>query len=101
MNPATMKEKRDIVEILNNANVDPDTGDCAILSLLPRCFGALTPRLEVVIAPPALYILPLGEALRRDFKVAAQNAYIKSSGAYTGEIRSDSRAITFVYSDLT
>ena len=42
---------------------------------------------EVVIAPPALYIIPLKELLRGDFKVAAQNCYIKSSGAFTGEIR--------------
>ena len=49
----------------------------------------LRPRLEVVIAPPALYILSLADILRKDFKVSAQNAYIKSSGAFTGEIRSD------------
>ena len=37
-----------------------------------------------------MYILPLASILRKDFKVAAQNAYIKTSGAFTGEIRLDS-----------
>jgi len=66
MNPATREQKRSIVKILNDADVDPNT--------------------EVVIAPPALYILPIAESLRKDFKVAAQNSYIKASGAFTGEI---------------
>jgi len=66
MNPTTRQEKRDIIKVLNEANVDPTT--------------------EVVIAPPSLYILPLADVLRKDFKVAAQNAYIKASGAFTGEI---------------
>jgi len=66
MNPTTREQKKNIVEILNKADVDPNT--------------------EVVIAPPALYIIPLAEALRKDFKVAAQNTYIKTSGAFTGEI---------------
>jgi triosephosphate isomerase (TIM) len=102
MNPTTREQKKNIVEILNKADVDPNTGDCAILSLFfYLTFVALTPRSEVVIAPPALYIIPLAEALRKDFKVAAQNAYIKTSGAFTGEIRSDSLSITPVYSDLT
>ena len=35
-----------------------------------------------------MYIIPLATSLRKDFKVAAQNAYIKISGAFTGEIRS-------------
>jgi len=66
MNPASREQKRYIVKILNDADVDPNT--------------------EVVIAPPALYILPLADSLRKDFKVAAQNAYIKATGAFTGEI---------------
>jgi len=66
MNPATREQKKAIVKIINDADVDPNT--------------------EVVIAPPALYILPLADSLRKDFKVAAQNAYIKTSGAFTGEI---------------
>lgn len=35
----------------------------------------------------ALHIPYVQEKLRKDFKVAAQNAWVKGSGAYTGEIR--------------
>jgi len=42
---------------------------------------------EVVIAPPALYLIPIIDLLRKDVKVAAQNCYSKTSGAFTGEIR--------------
>jgi hypothetical protein len=43
---------------------------------------------EVVVAPPALYLIPLKEAIRGDIKVAAQNCYYETKGAFTGEIRS-------------
>lgn len=39
------------------------------------------------MAPTALHIPYVQENLRKDFKVAAQNAWVKGSGAYTGEIR--------------
>ncbi|KAK9332275.1 Triosephosphate isomerase [Lipomyces starkeyi] len=42
---------------------------------------------EVVIAPPALYIHCAKELLKNpEIKVSAQNAFPKPSGAYTGEI---------------
>jgi len=41
---------------------------------------------EVVIAPPALYLLPLRDALRKEISVSAQNAYKNKEGAFTGEI---------------
>ena len=41
---------------------------------------------EVVIAPPALYLLLVREHLRKDVEVAAQNMYDKPNGAFTGEI---------------
>jgi triosephosphate isomerase len=41
---------------------------------------------EVVIAPPALFLLPTREHLRKGLEVAAQNVYDKPNGAYTGEI---------------
>jgi len=46
----------------------------------------LNPNTEVVIAPPALYLLPLHELAKNGVKIAAQNAYFKDSGAFTGEI---------------
>lgn len=42
--------------------------------------------LEVVIAPPALYLLLTREHLRKGIEVAAQNVYDKPNGAFTGEI---------------
>jgi len=46
----------------------------------------LNPNTEVVIAPPTVYLLPLHELAKNGVKVAAQNAYFKESGAFTGEI---------------
>ena len=46
--------------------------------------------IEVVVAPPSLYLIPVRDLLREkkpEIKVAAQNCYDKPSGAYTGEIR--------------
>ena len=44
---------------------------------------------EVVIAPPALYLLLTREHLRKEIEVAAQNVFDKSNGAYTGEISAE------------
>lgn len=44
---------------------------------------------EVVIAPPALYLLLAREHLRKEFEVAAQNIFDKPNGAFTGEISAD------------
>jgi triosephosphate isomerase len=41
---------------------------------------------EVVIAPPALYLLLVRENLRDGLEVAAQNVFDKPNGAFTGEI---------------
>ncbi len=46
----------------------------------------LTTILEVVIAPPSLYLLLVREHLRKEFHVAAQNVFDKPNGAFTGEI---------------
>lgn len=43
--------------------------------------------IEVVLAPPMLNLQPLSLQIdRRQFKLAAQNAYHKDEGAYTGEV---------------
>ncbi|KAI8065130.1 triosephosphate isomerase [Gongronella butleri] len=41
---------------------------------------------EVVVAPPAIYVDRVRSNLKKDIGVAAQNSYVKASGAYTGEI---------------
>ena len=49
----------------------------------------LDPNIEVVVAPPALYLLLAREHLRPGLEVAAQNIFDKPSGAFTGEISAD------------
>src|SRR4029079_9291946 len=43
--------------------------------------------IEVVLAPSLLTLQPLSLQIdRRKFRLAAQNAYFKDEGAYTGEV---------------
>lgn len=44
------------------------------------------PNTEVVIAPPALYLLLTREHAPKNIEVAAQNVFDKPNGAFTGEI---------------
>lgn len=46
----------------------------------------LDEKTEVVIAPPALYLLLARDLLKPSLEVAAQNVYDKPCGAYTGEV---------------
>ncbi|KAF4308705.1 putative triosephosphate isomerase protein [Botryosphaeria dothidea] len=65
----TVQSIKDLVNNLNNAQLDPNV--------------------EVVIAPPALYLSLTREHLRKGLEVAAQNVYDKPNGAFTGEISVD------------
>jgi len=47
------------------------------------------PKTEVVIAPPALYLLLAREHLKPGIEIAAQNVFDKPNGAFTGEISVD------------
>jgi len=62
----TVESTKKIIESLNSASFDSNT--------------------EVVIAPPALYLLPAVASAKNGVQVAAQNCYTASSGAFTGEI---------------
>jgi triosephosphate isomerase len=62
----TMKSIKDIVNNLNEAKLDPNV--------------------DVVIAPPSLYLIQTAEMVKNGIQVAAQNVYDKPNGAYTGEI---------------
>ncbi|KAF8603609.1 triosephosphate isomerase [Ceratobasidium sp. AG-I] len=62
----TVESTKKIIEYLNNASLNSDA--------------------EVVIAPPALYLLAAVATVKNGVQVAAQNSYTASSGAYTGEI---------------
>lgn len=69
LNPISLTKATELVEVLNKADLDPNT--------------------EVVISPPALYLIPVRDAVKnKQIKVSAQNAYSKESGAFTGEISS-------------
>jgi triosephosphate isomerase len=62
----TIESITDIVHKLNDAKVDSNT--------------------EIVISPPALYLLLTREHARKGIEVAAQNVFDKPNGAFTGEI---------------
>ncbi|MCJ1288682.1 triosephosphate isomerase [Xylographa carneopallida] len=65
----TIKSITSIIENLNTAKLDEKT--------------------EVVIAPPALYLLLAREHLREGIEVAAQNIFDKPNGAFTGEVSAE------------
>jgi len=48
--------------------------------------GSFNEDVEVVIAPPALYLDQTRKSVRKEIGVAAQNSFNATSGAYTGEI---------------
>jgi len=62
----TLESLKELVKSFNDADLDSNT--------------------EVVIAPPALYLLPVKDTAKSAIQVAAQNAYFEKSGAFTGEI---------------
>ncbi|CEG64570.1 Putative Triosephosphate isomerase [Rhizopus microsporus] len=62
----SVAQVKELVELLNKIDVPANT--------------------EVVVAPPALYVDRVNQAVKKEIQVAAQNTYIKASGAYTGEI---------------
>jgi len=65
----TTSQVKKIVEHLNSSNL-PSVPDLV----------------DVVIAPPFVFLPLTKELLRKDFEVAAQNAWVKKGGAYTGEV---------------
>ncbi|KAG8530374.1 triosephosphate isomerase [Bacidia gigantensis] len=65
----TIKSITDIVHNLNGAPLDPKT--------------------EVVVAPPALFILLVREHLKAELEVCSQNVFDKPNGAFTGEISAE------------
>ncbi|RFU26491.1 hypothetical protein B7463_g9838, partial [Scytalidium lignicola] len=62
----SVKTIKDIIQNLNDAKLDPNV--------------------EVVVAPPALYLLFARDHLREGIEVAAQNVFDQPCGAFTGEI---------------
>ncbi|EEB09018.1 triosephosphate isomerase [Schizosaccharomyces japonicus yFS275] len=60
-----------------------------------------TEKVEVVVAPQALYLLNTRAELRKDIGVAAQNVFSKAHGAYTGENSAQSLADAGITYTLT
>jgi triosephosphate isomerase (TIM) len=89
MNPCSQAEKIALVKALNEADLDPSTGTqrCPFIELFVINLGEGI-GIEVILAPPSLYLIPLSETVKKGIKVSAQNCFNKNSGAYTGEIRS-------------
>lgn len=62
----SLSSVKEIVNNLNSAKLDPEV--------------------EVVIAPTALHLVSVRDALRKEVEVASQNVYDKPNGAFTGEL---------------
>lgn len=75
----------------------------AAISDLVSAFNAASPldptAVEVVIAPPAIYLDSTRQILRDDFAISAQNVWVSAGGAYTGEL--DATMISDVGGDWT
>jgi triosephosphate isomerase len=70
-----------LVEQLNNAKLDGTTG------MSPNCVSLReADETEVVVAPPAIYLLHVQAKLQAPTQVSAQNCFTTASGAFTGEI---------------
>lgn len=79
-----------IIDDLNSAQLDGKTGKSYTSSSqtysFPTWSSPANAPLEVVVAPPALYLLQVQSELKPPARVSAQNAFSESSGAFTGEI---------------
>lgn len=51
--------------------------------------GSVPGDVEVVCAPPSLYLAHVGASLKKPYQVAAQNCWVGSSGAFTGEVSAE------------
>jgi len=51
--------------------------------------GDIDPAIDVVVAPPFLYLDYVLHHIKDELKVSAQNCWIKAGGAFTGEISAD------------
>ncbi|OJD15052.1 triosephosphate isomerase [Emergomyces pasteurianus Ep9510] len=65
----TVQSIKQIISNLNSAKLDPNT--------------------EVVIAPPAIYLVLARELSNKEIAVSAQNVFDKPNGAFTGELSVD------------
>ena len=72
--------------IVANWKMNPDApGRAAILADKIEVKLARVPHVEVVIAPPFSFLLPIASVLKR-VKLGAQNVFWEDAGPYTGEV---------------
>jgi triosephosphate isomerase (TIM) len=77
----TIESIKSIVHNLSSAELGTSTRSSSVSRLT-----WLDSNTEVVVSPPALYLLLTREHLRDGIEVAAQNCFDKPNGAFTGEI---------------
>lgn len=51
--------------------------------------GSVPGNVEVVCAPPSIYLTHVGAALKKPYQLAAQNCWVGASGAFTGEVSAE------------
>lgn len=66
-------------------------GDTAAVTQLVKDLnaGSVPADVEVVIAPPFLYLDQVKKSIKADYKLSAQNCWIGKGGAFTGEIAAE------------
>ena len=73
--------------IVGNWKMNLTTHEASLLAHRLHERIAVHQNIQVALAPSMLYLQPLSlEVDRRKFQLAAQNAYAKDEGAYTGEV---------------
>lgn len=86
MGEGIMRTKRSLL-IVGNWKMHLNTSQASLLVHRLQERIRIHRNIEVVLAPTALHLQPLSMQIdRRKFRLAAQNAYHKDEGAYTGEI---------------
>src|SRR5436190_5955836 len=80
-----MSSKRTL--IVGNWKMNLDTAQASLLTHRLEERIKIHQDIEVVLAPRLLTLQPLSLQIdRRKFRLAAQNAYFKDEGAFTGEV---------------
>jgi len=66
-------------------------GDTASITKLVKQLnaGEITADVEVICAPPMVYLPKVQSTLDRKFQLAAQNCWVGAGGAYTGEVAAE------------
>jgi len=87
----SVKQVEQLIKNMNEAKLSGNTGESKVClpCVFPRKCRSLERVLvfaEVVIAPPALYLLSASKQVEAPIQVSAQNCHTAECGAFTGEI---------------